>query len=175
MDDLERFAPFRATTYTNRKKPGPRFYLLDGMIPGTTLENTKERWVFLFPNGFGASVIRGTTTFGGNQGLFELAVIQGTNPLKVEMVDDDVLGWLTTKDVVKKLVEIEGLPKEGESMSDRDNGHTLTELQEARAEVDRLRLAIKKHRAAMAEYRGAVFDEELWQVLAPLSEGAGNE
>lgn len=50
-------------------------------------------------------------------------------------------------------------------MSDKDTSHTLAELQEARAEVDRLRQAILAHREAMREYRGAVFDEELWAVL----------
>jgi hypothetical protein len=56
-------------------------------------------------------------------------------------------------------------------MSDRDGAHMLAELQEARAEVDRLRMAILKHRAAMSEYRGAVFDEELWAAVGPVPGG----
>ena len=34
------------------------------------------RYVFQFENGFGASVIRGLYTYGGRQGLWELAVLR---------------------------------------------------------------------------------------------------
>ena len=45
-------------------------------------------------------------------------------------------------------------------------------LQEARAEVDRLRKAIRQHRWEMREYKGAFYDEELWAAIGPLpSEG----
>lgn len=59
-------------------------------------------------------------------------------------------------------------------MSDRDAEHTLTELQEARAEIDKLRAAILKHKQAMSEYRGAFYDEELWLAIGPLP-GEGGE
>lgn len=60
-------------------------------------------------------------------------------------------------------------------MSDRDANHTLSELQEARAELDRLRKAIKKHQNEMREYKGAFYDEELWAVLGSLSGGNASE
>ena len=53
-------------------------------------------------------------------------------------------------------------------MGDRDAEHTLTELQEARAEIDKLRAAILKHKKAMSEYRGAFYDEELWLAISQL-------
>jgi hypothetical protein len=53
-------------------------------------------------------------------------------------------------------------------MGDRDAEHTLSELQEARAEIDKLRSAILKHKQAMSEYRGAFYDEELWLAIKPL-------
>jgi hypothetical protein len=56
-------------------------------------------------------------------------------------------------------------------MSDRDTGHTLLELREARAEVDRLRRAIERHRDAMREYKGAEFDLALWEAIGPLPGG----
>lgn len=56
-------------------------------------------------------------------------------------------------------------------MSDRDTNHTLSELQEARAELDRLRKAIKKHQHEMREYKGAFYDEELWAAIGPLPGG----
>ena len=36
-------------------------------------------------------------------------------------------------------------------MSDRDNGHTMDELREARAEVDRLREVVKEYKRKSAE------------------------
>ena len=57
-------------------------------------------------------------------------------------------------------------------MGDRDAEHTLTELQEARAEIDKLRSAILKHKQAMSEYRGAFYDEELWLAIGSMSGGA---
>jgi hypothetical protein len=56
-------------------------------------------------------------------------------------------------------------------VSDRDAIHTLTELQEARAEIDKLRAAILKHKQAMSEYRGAFYDEELWLAICPMPIG----
>lgn len=57
-------------------------------------------------------------------------------------------------------------------MGDRDAEHTLSELQEARAEIDKLRSAILKHKKAMSEYRGAFYDEELWLTIGSMSGGA---
>ena len=59
-------------------------------------------------------------------------------------------------------------------MGDRDAEHTLSELQEARAEIDKLRSAILKHKQAMSEYRGAFYDEELWLAVSQLP-GKGGE
>lgn len=56
-------------------------------------------------------------------------------------------------------------------MSDRDAIHTLNELQEARAEIDKLRAAILKHKQAMSEYRVAFYDEELWLAISQLPGG----
>lgn len=57
-------------------------------------------------------------------------------------------------------------------MSDRDGAHTLHELQEARAEVDRLRRAIRQHRWEMREYKGAFYDEALWQAVPETQENS---
>lgn len=68
-----------------------------------------------FPNGYGASVIKHKYSYGGTEGLYELAVITGNeeswslnfrNPIS----DDDVLGYLTEKDVESYLSKIEALP-----------------------------------------------------------------
>ena len=56
-------------------------------------------------------------------------------------------------------------------MSDRDSDHMLLELQEARAEIDRLRKAIANHRETMKEYHGSIYDFELWDTIGPLPGG----
>lgn len=70
--------------------------------------------VVFFLNGYGASVIKGDGTYGGDTGLYELAVLQGgaddwcicyETPLT-----NDVLGYLKPSDVTAHLVAIEALP-----------------------------------------------------------------
>lgn len=60
-------------------------------------------------------------------------------------------------------------------MSDRDTNHTLSELQEARAEVDRLRQAIRQHQWEMRDYRGAFYDEALWQAVPETQESSHDQ
>ena len=62
----------------------------------------------MFPNGWGVSVIRGPHTYGGDQGLYELAVmydheIHYDNPV----ADNDVLGYLTPEDVTNKMILVQ--------------------------------------------------------------------
>ena len=44
----------------------------DHSIPG----HPHHQWIYRFPNGFGASVVRGAYTYGEAPGLYELAVIE---------------------------------------------------------------------------------------------------
>ncbi len=71
---------------------------------------TSHQVVFKFPNGYGASLIKGATTYGGNAGLFEIAVmkwegeeydIDYTTP-----ITNDVLGFLNKEKVVSTLTQI---------------------------------------------------------------------
>ena len=54
-----------------------------------------------FPNGFGASVIKSDTSFGGKSGLFELAVLDNENGNINSTTDitDDVIGWQDEDDI----------------------------------------------------------------------------
>lgn len=63
-----------------------------------------------FPNGYGASVVRGPGTYGGPEGLYELAVLHGGIIAYDTPITDDVLGWLTEGDVTERLSEVETLP-----------------------------------------------------------------
>ena len=80
-----------------------------------------EQALFAFDNGYGASVIRHDISYGGRQGLMELAVIRWTPDPDIgspyTLVYDtsanegtDVLGELTPTDVARKLRKIKGLP-----------------------------------------------------------------
>lgn len=67
-----------------------------------------------FPNGYGASVVQGPYSYGGDQGLYELAVIQFTDGDKYELcysthITNDVLGYLTEDEVSNALALIEEL------------------------------------------------------------------
>jgi hypothetical protein len=71
-----------------------------------------------FENDYGASVVIGNQTYGGDQGLYELAVIkfgEGDDDWKIVYdtpITGDVVGFLTYKDVEALLLKIESLPME---------------------------------------------------------------
>lgn len=66
--------------------------------------------VVVFPNGYGASVIRHPLSYGGPQGLYEIAVLDGGAITYDTPVTSDVLGYLSEEDVEKTLADIEALP-----------------------------------------------------------------
>jgi len=62
-----------------------------------------------FDNGYGASVVKSLHSYGGNQGLYELAVIKD-NAIRYDTpITDDVIGYLTEDDVTKYLGQIQNL------------------------------------------------------------------
>jgi hypothetical protein len=62
-----------------------------------------------FSNGYGASIVKGPYTYGGRDGLFELAVINAeTGEINYDTpITDDVVGYLTEDGVSALLAEIE--------------------------------------------------------------------
>jgi hypothetical protein len=73
-----------------------------------------EQATAFFPNGYGASVIRGPASYGGDEGLYELAVLKGSaedfNLDYTTPLTDDVLGHLSPEDVTEALRQIAALP-----------------------------------------------------------------
>jgi len=65
-----------------------------------------------FPNGYGASIIRGPHSYGGAQGLYELAVLKDDHLCYDTPVTDDVRGYLSEDDVTGLLEDIAALPDE---------------------------------------------------------------
>lgn len=72
--------------------------------------------LYRFENGYGASVISGPYTYGGDKGLFEVGVIVWTDANSYKLtydtpVTDDVLGYLTPGEVISTLEQIKALPQ----------------------------------------------------------------
>ena len=68
---------------------------------------------YKFENGYGASVICHSFSYGGPQGFFELAVLKDGKLCYDTPITNDVVPRLTEIEVDKILEEIERLPIEG--------------------------------------------------------------
>jgi hypothetical protein len=84
---------------------------------GATLQE-----IYKFPNGYGCSIISGPYSYGGPEGLCELAVVKYNDPQDPVSfnlcydtpVSEDVIGHLTRKEVRDYLKRIFELPEEEE-------------------------------------------------------------
>ena len=64
-----------------------------------------------FDNGYGASVVSHKFSYGGSEGLYELAVLGKDGDLTYDTpVTNDVLGYLTDKEVTEYMEDIQALP-----------------------------------------------------------------
>lgn len=95
--------------------PDDIFGFTDYLVRHTTKESIKgQQYLFYFSNGYGASVIRGEYSYGGEQGLWELAVIKlrGGNAYTVVYdtpVTDDVIGYASVDKIKEALQQIKNL------------------------------------------------------------------
>ena len=55
------------------------------------------------PNGFLVSVVKNSLSYGGEKGLYEIAVYNGPMLMHVDEWGDEVKGWLTPENVEKEL------------------------------------------------------------------------
>ena len=63
-----------------------------------------------FDNGYGASVVKTPYTYGGDKGLYELAVLDNEGNLTYDTpVTNDVIGYLRPEDVTDVLAKIQQL------------------------------------------------------------------
>lgn len=63
-----------------------------------------------FENGYGVSVIQTRFSYGGDEGLYEMAVLKGKDICDDTPVANDVLGYLTKEDVTEKMMLVQELP-----------------------------------------------------------------
>ena len=80
-----------------------------GSLTRTYDRNDGVSLEFTFANGYGASVIKGPHTYGGKNGLWELAVLNGSSLCYTTHITNDVLGHLSWEDVENTLDEIKNL------------------------------------------------------------------
>lgn len=67
-----------------------------------------------FDNGYGASVVRGSFTYGNDRGLYELAILHHGELCYDSGLAEDVVGWLDENGVTEWLGKIENLPAKEE-------------------------------------------------------------
>lgn len=70
------------------------------------------QFVFMFPNNYGASVVSHDYSYGGGEGLWEIAVLDENESLCYSTeVTDDVIGYLEEDEVLDVLYHIFRLEK----------------------------------------------------------------
>ena len=67
-----------------------------------------------FSNGYGASVVRHRFSYGGRDGLYELAVLKNGDLCYETPITNDVVGHLTEEDVTDLLQQIQNLSADAE-------------------------------------------------------------
>jgi hypothetical protein len=69
-----------------------------------------QQCIVQFPNGYGASIVQGEHTYGGKDGLYEIAVFGKDGHISYSTpITDDVLGYLSEQEVEKILTDIKNL------------------------------------------------------------------
>ena len=105
-------------------------------IDARPLESGAIQKLYRFANNYGASVVKGEHTYGGEEGLWELAVIKfktdGDYVLDYSTpITEDVEGHLTDDAVEELLTKIEALPIVALTNANNDAVHKLHKEKEA--------------------------------------------
>lgn len=75
----------------------------------TVKENNQIQKIYSFPNGYGASVIKGPYSYGGPDGKWELAVLKNDEICYDTPITNDVVGRLNDPEVDRLLRQISQL------------------------------------------------------------------
>lgn len=98
--------------------------------PADFYHTERQRWLFSTGHGLEVSVVRGSTTYGGSQGLFELAILEDGRCCYTTPITSDVLGYLSEAEVLETL--------ERASMLIQRDGEWVPAASEEEAENDAL-------------------------------------
>lgn len=77
----------------------------DFLVEEKNINNGIQR-IYKFPNGYGASVVKGPYTYGGGKGLWEVAVLKGEELCYDTPITNDVLGHLNDPEMDRVLKNI---------------------------------------------------------------------
>lgn len=99
--------------YTKLKYDGFEDYLFEAKKE-KFLHQESYQYIFKFDNGYGASVVKNSGSYGNEQDLWELAVIEFIDEFTWKIccsteITDDVIGYLTNDDVLNLLEAIKNL------------------------------------------------------------------
>lgn len=99
--------------YTKLKYDGFENYLYEA-AKEKVLHQESYQYIFKFDNGYGASVVKNSGSYGHALDLFELAVIKFTDEFTWDLcytteITDDVIGYLTNNGVLNLLEAIKNL------------------------------------------------------------------
>lgn len=82
-------------------------------LQSRTIHETGIQYLVFYPNGYGASIVQHKFSYGGDKGLWELAVIKGNDEdwsiCYSTPITSDVEGHLTENKVDELLTKIETL------------------------------------------------------------------
>ena len=73
--------------------------------------NTGYQKFVEFSNGYTASVVSNDMSYGSDRGLFEIAILHGSEIVYDTGLTEDVIGFLDFQEVADTLKKIEQLPK----------------------------------------------------------------
>lgn len=83
---------------------------VDELVGGKKL---RSRSYMIFENGYGVCVVKSPYSYGGQRGLYELAVLDKDSFVTYETpITDYVICFLKPEDVTKHMIEIQQLPTE---------------------------------------------------------------
>ena len=69
-----------------------------------------DGYIYQFDNGYGASVVQHSGSYGGNQGLYEIAVLDSKGDLCYDTpITDDVIGYANEDKIKDTLDRIKSL------------------------------------------------------------------
>lgn len=86
-----------------------QWFVKTEILPSRWMHTERQQWWFPFPNDLCASVLRGSTTYGGRHSLFELAVMRNGRCYYDTPVTSDVLRYLNESEVLATLDRIASL------------------------------------------------------------------
>ena len=78
-------------------------------LPSKTIHETGIQYLVFYPNGYGASIVQHKYSYGGDKGLYELAIFKDGEICYDTPITDDVIGYLRPEDVTDVMERVEKL------------------------------------------------------------------